>query len=265
MTATAIRTRYALAALLLAGLFAMTAPTLVPPFASSGGAVELDPSLSSITSGDVSLIVRARPGAIREAVRAVVRAGGSVTRSLPIIDGFAATVPAASIDDIARAAAIYTLTLNRHVRVAEGGNPSSPNSVYRKVVRADDVNAAGYKGQGITVAVIDTGITEVADLAGRVVAVDNGGLFGGTSPCKNFSGEPTCDDTYGHGTFIAGIIAGNGAASAGTWKGVAPQAKLLSVKIAGSTGSADVSTLLAAIQWVVSFRNDYNIKVLNLS
>ncbi len=265
MTATAVRTRYTLVALLLVALAATTAPTFVPPAASSGGAVELDPGLSSITTGDVSLIVRARPGAIREAVRAVVGAGGTIGQPLPIVDGFAATVPAASIDDIARVAGIYTLTLNRTVRVAEGGNPSSPNSVYRKVVRADDVNAAGYSGQGVTVAVIDTGITEVADLSGRVVQVNNGGLFGGTSPCKNFSGEPTCDDTYGHGTFIAGILAGNGASSAGKWKGVAPQAKVLSVKIAGETGSADVSTLLAAIQWVVSYKNDYNIKVLNLS
>jgi serine protease AprX len=115
------------------------------------------------------------------------------------------------------------------------------------------------------VAVIDTGITEVADLEGRIVAVNNGGAFGGTSPCKNFSGEPTCEDSYGHGTFIAGIIAGNGAASAGKWKGIAPQAKLLSVKIAGETGAADVSTLLAALQWVVSYRDTYDIKVLNLS
>ena len=114
-------------------------------------------------------------------------------------------------------------------------------------------------------AVVDTGITEVSDLAGRVVPVQNGGLFGGTSPCKNFSGESTCSDSYGHGTFIAGIIAGNGTASGGKWKGVAPQAKLLSVKIAGASGAADVSNVLAGIQWVVSFKTQYNIKVLNLS
>ncbi|HJR18975.1 MAG TPA: S8 family peptidase [Actinomycetota bacterium] len=267
MTATALRTRTALVFALFAGLLAMATPAILPAAstARSGGAVELDPALSSITSGDVNLIVRARPGAVREAVRAVTLAGGAVTKDLPIVNGFAATVPASEISGLARVAGVYTLTLDRKVAVSEGGNPPSPDSVYRKVVKADTVNNAGYKGQGITVAVVDTGITEVADLNGRIVDVNNGGLFGGTSPCKNFSGESTCNDTYGHGTFIAGIIAGNGAASGGEWKGVAPQAKLLSVKIAGSTGAADVSTLLAALQWIVSYRSTYNIKVVNLS
>ena len=266
MTATALRARHALVFMLFAGLLSMAAPAFRPvATSSSGGAVELDPALSSITTGDVNLIVRARPGAVREAVRAVTRAGGVVTKDLPIVNGFAAVVPATEIADIASVAGIYTLTLDRKVTMSEDGNPATPDSVYRKVVRADDVNNAGYKGQGMTVAVIDTGITEVADLAGRIVGVSNDGLFGGTSPCKNFSGEPTCDDSFGHGTFVAGIIAGNGAASGGKWKGVAPQAKLLSVKIAGASGSTDVSTLLAAIQWVVSFKSQYNIKVLNLS
>ena len=266
MTATALRTRNALVFLLFAGLLALATPVVRPmATSSSGGAVELDPALSSITAGDVNLIVRARPGAVREAVRAVTRAGGIGTKDLPIVNGFAAVVPASEIADIASVAGIYTLTLDRTVTMSEDGNPSTPNSVYRKVVRADDVNNAGYQGQGMTVAVIDTGITPVADLAGRIVGVSNGGLSGGTSACKNFSGEPTCDDSFGHGTFIAGIIAGNGAASGGKWKGVAPQANLLSVKIAGASGSTDVSTLLAAIQWVVSFKGQYNIKVLNLS
>ncbi|MGH3369397.1 MAG: S8 family peptidase, partial [Nocardioidaceae bacterium] len=86
-----------------------------------------------------------------------------------------------------------------------------------------------------------------------------------SAPCQNFSGEPNCNDSYGHGTFLAGIIAGNGAASGGAYKGVAPGAKILSVKIAGASGSADVSTVLAAIQWVVSYKDTYGVNVLNLS
>ena len=84
-------------------------------------------------------------------------------------------------------------------------------------------------------------------------------------PCKNLSGELDCNDRYGHGTFIAGLVAGNGASSGGKWKGVAPEASVLSVKAAGADGAADVSNILAAIQWVVSFKDRYNIRVLNLS
>ena len=64
---------------------------------------------------------------------------------------------------------------------------------------------------------------------------------------------------------MAGVIAGNGAASDGKWRGVAPGAKLVSVKVAGPDGSTDVSVVIAALQWVVTHRAQYGIKVLNLS
>ncbi|TMK51067.1 MAG: peptidase S8 and S53 subtilisin kexin sedolisin, partial [Actinobacteria bacterium] len=78
-------------------------------------------------------------------------------------------------------------------------------------------------------------------------------------------GESNCNDSYGHGTFIAGIIAGSGASSAGQYAGMAPGVNLISIKIAGANGTTDVSNVLAALQWVVSFKDRYNIKVLNLS
>ena len=90
---------------------------------------------------------------------------------------------------------------------------AEPTSVYPRALRADRVWAAGDQGAGVTVALVDTGVTAGTDLAGRLLTVNNGPLQPDT-PCKNLSGEPTCDDTYGHGTFVAGIIAGNGAASA---------------------------------------------------
>jgi serine protease AprX len=130
--------------------------------------------------------------------------------------------------------------------------------------RADVAHAHGLNGNGVTVALLDTGIAPVSDLAGRLVDVTDD-LTGRVTPCVNFSGEANCADGYGHGTFLAGIIAGDGTASGGSWTGMAPAAHLLSVKVAGRDGSADVSTVLAAIQWVVSFRDRYGIRVLNLS
>ena len=272
MTATrSLRTKFPLALILCVALLLLSAPALftIHPAAlslsSSSDEVVVDPALSAFRSGDVPVIVQKLAAADASVEAAVTRLGGRVTRALPIVNGFAATIPARALGAIARVPGIRVISLDRRVLVAEGGGGGSSNSVYPKVVRSDDVNAAGVKGQGITVAVVDTGIAPVADLAGRIVQVQNGGLFGGTSPCKNFSGESNCDDSYGHGTFVAGIIAGNGAASTGKWKGVAPEAKVLSVKIAGASGAADVSTLLAAIQWVVSYKDTYNIKVLNLS
>src|SRR5207247_75778 len=73
------------------------------------------------------------------------------------------------------------------------------------------------------------------------------------------------DDEYGHGTHLAGVIAGNGSASGGKWRGVAPAAHLISVKVAGADGSTDVSVVIAALQWIVTHRDLYNIRVLNLA
>jgi serine protease AprX len=151
--------------------------------------------------------------------------------------------------------------------VVGGAAPSAPpKSAYIKEVRADGLWAGGITGQGVTVALLDTGVADVPDLAGRVLPVtDDANLIHPTSPCENLTGEATCADNYGHGTFIAGLIAGNGASSNGAWSGVAPKANLVSVKVAGADGSADVSTVLAGIQWVVSFKDRYGVKVLNLS
>jgi serine protease AprX len=216
-------------------------------------------------------IVVAAPGALAAARARVVALGGRVTRDLAIVDGFAATLPAAATAALRRDAAVRSVTPDTRVDVDAGpgaflaANPQDePTSVYTRALKADQVWAAGARGDGVTVAVLDTGVSQHADLAGRLVSVRND-LTGAQSPCMNLSGEPTCDDSYGHGTFVGGVIAGDGASSAGANSGVAPKAKLLSVKVAGASGATDVTNVLAAIQWVVSFKSRYNIKVLNLS
>lgn len=230
----------------------------------------VDSALRDIHDSAVRIIVQkhqapsSNPATSPEAV--VANSGGQVTKDLAIVNGFAATVPPAAIDQLAEHPDVRAISLDRAMHVQASSGPSSSNvkSVYRKSVRADALNTAGFTGRGVTVALIDTGVTEVADLAGRVLHVTDD-MTGATAACQNMSGESTCDDSFGHGTFIAGIIAGNGALSGGAYKGVAPEANILSVKIAGRSGSADVSSVLAAIQWVVAMRDRYGVKVLNLS
>jgi serine protease AprX len=206
------------------------------------------------------------------AADAVRRAGGRVTSVLPIVDGVAADVPASAVPRLAAAPGIRAVTPDAEVRVASvaGGDGSGTvRSVYRDEIGATALAARGVTGNGVRVALVDTGVTEVPDLAGRVVDVaDPGGTpapLRSTVHCVDFSGEGDCVDRYGHGTFLAGLIAGNGAASGGRYAGVAPGAQIVSLKIAGRNGAADVSKVLAAIQWVVSFHDEYGIKVLNLS
>src|SRR6266550_480094 len=168
-----------------------------------------------------SVVVQATSEAAAHA--AVAAHHGTVTHDLWIVNGVAADVPEGELAGLEAEPGITHVSDDAAVHVQATPSPlHSATAVYPKVVGADRLWNEGVNGDGVTVAVVDTGIAQVADLAGRVI----GGV--------DFSGgnNPYTDD-FGHGTFVAGIIAGNGASSNGAYKGVAPKAKLVSIKIAG--------------------------------
>jgi serine protease AprX len=130
--------------------------------------------------------------------------------------------------------------------------------------------SAGYTGAGVDVAVIDTGVSPVDGLSG------SGKLIYGPDLSFESQSEALRNlDTNGHGTFMAGIIAGRGngavagsyAGDSANFLGVAPDARILSVKVGVADGGVDVSQVIAAVDWVVQHRTDngMNIRVLNLS
>ena len=133
----------------------------------------------------------------------------------------------------------------------------------RSAIGADALWARGYTGKGIGVAMVDTGVVPVGGLtSGNVV---NG-------PDLSFESQSSRYrylDTFGHGTHMAGIIAGRDkAGTPNRFQGVAPDVKLTSIKTATSDGGVDVSQIVAAVDWVVEHRNDDKanpIRVLNLS
>ena len=140
---------------------------------------------------------------------------------------------------------------------------SDPYSM-QNVTAADGVQAwwnAGYTGQGVDVAVIDTGVAPVAGLnaPGKVINGPDLSLESQDPGLQNL-------DTNGHGTFMAGIIAGNDGQPGG-YRGVAPDSRIVSLKVGVADGGVDVSQVIAAIDWVVQHRDDdgMNIRVLNLS
>ncbi|MFJ4989822.1 S8 family serine peptidase [Streptomyces sp. NPDC088732] len=101
--------------------------------------------------------------------------------------------------------------------------------------------AAGLHGEGVKVAVLDTGADRThPDLAGRV------------SEAKDFSDSGSTDDHFGHGTHVAATAAGSGAASAGLRKGVAPSADLLIGKVLGDDGSGSESQVIAGMEWAAA-------------
>ena len=129
---------------------------------------------------------------------------------------------------------------------------------------------AGFTGAGVDVAVIDTGVAPVEGLAtpGKII---NGPDLSLESQAPNLAHL----DTNGHGTFIAGLIAGKDSnlqqpysgAPANEYRGVAPDARIVSLKVGTADGGVDVTQVIAAINWVVDHQHDngMNIRVLNLS
>lgn len=254
------RSRAHLAAVVALSVLASTA-IFRPPAASFASSTNAG---APVAIGPTVRVIVQSPGGSGSAAEIVVRAGGQVARVIDLVDGVAATVPVTAVPALrSTAGIIVTPDVAMHVQGDVGAQPGI-TSVYPSVVGASDFQRAGNVGAGVTVAVVDTGVAAVPDLAGRIVPVKDD-PSNTTSPCLNLSGEVDCADSYGHGTFMAGIIAGNGSASAGRYVGVAPGARIVSVKVAGRDGSSDVSTVLAALDWVVSFRGRYGITVLNLS
>lgn len=138
--------------------------------------------------------------------------------------------------------------------------PTTTLANVRTMIGSNSGAAGALTGEGIGIALIDTGVAPVPGLpAGQIVNGPDLSLESQSSYLRYL-------DTYGHGTHMAGIIVGDGAKTGNV--GIAPKAKLTSIKVGTSSGAVDVSQALAAIDWVVAHRNDdpaYPIRVINLA
>jgi serine protease AprX len=190
-------------------------------------------------------------------VTAVLGVLGTVVTQFHLIDAVEATIPTAAQGLLAVLPGI-TVTPDVSVSVqsttTESTGPHAPSSAFLQQTGADPLATDGDTGQGVTVAVLDTGIDNLPDFSGR--------LIGGVD--LTGEGKPFSDD-YGHGTFVAGLIAGDGASANGQYSGEAPGADLVSIKVAGANGSTHLSTLISGLQWAVDHENADDIKVLNIS
>jgi serine protease AprX len=249
-------------ALLVAVALTVTPPPASPPPGDDGDLLPV--------------IVRRIPGSGATADQAVVALGGAETVPLDVIDGFAAQVPRRTLDQLRRSPGIHSVTRDRPVKLqgnAAGFDPEKdPGSMYNVAlsIGADALWKEGVGGEGIDIAIIDSGVVPVEGLLreGKIV---NG-------PDLSFeSQEPDLRylDTFGHGTHMIGIMAGAdqgvrpGRSDPKNWEfaGIAPQARVVNMKVADAIGATDVSQVIAAIDWVVQHKNDrnLNIRVLNLS
>ncbi|MEU0187798.1 S8 family serine peptidase [Streptomyces sp. NPDC006207] len=214
------------------------------------------------------LIVASRPAA--DGTRGTARAAKAAADTADRLVAFhAPTTPARNLPSIgARSLRVAGDDLGAFWKTLNPGGPSdaaraavAPRiSLDGKVKAVLDrstaqINAptawkAGYEGQGVRVAVLDTGVDAAhPDLAGRI------------AQAKDFSGSGNTDDRFGHGTHVASTVGGTGAASAGTRRGVAPKADLLVGKVLGDNGYGTESQVIDGMEWAA----DEHAEVVNMS
>ena len=117
-----------------------------------------------------------------------------------------------------------------------------------------DTADSRYLGTGICAAILDTGIALHPDLKDRVAGF------------RDFTGSSIkCRDDSGHGTHVAGILAGNGISSGGTYAGMAPRTDLLIGKVLDREGNGNVDNVISGIQWVMESAVSCGIRIVNIS
>lgn len=206
------------------------------------------------SAGSSRVIVSAADPATLPALRRIIeQAGGTAGRRLGLINAQAASVPNAALEGLARNPSIGRISLDRPIT----GSMERTS----KTVRATDVRSTlGYDGAGVGVAVIDSGVTPSnPDLAGT----------DGSERISTFvdfvNEQTTAYDDYGHGTHVAGIIAGNGRQSGGARAGIAPGASLIVLKALDRDGAGLTSNVIAALDYAVNNKGSLKIRVVNLS
>ena len=233
---------------------------------------------SNSATGLVGVIVRETAPDTNTAENFVTRLGGTVVQQLSIIGGFTANIPVSTFDSLSASEAVAAVTLDDTVQLmantfgdnayAADFDGSLPHVL--STVGAEAFWTDGYSGDGVDVALIDSGVVPVEGLSSSQKVINGPDLS-----FESQSADLEYLDTYGHGTHMAGIIAGetsNRPPSLDTiddryFTGLAPDAGILSVKVAAYDGAVDVSQIIAAIDWVVQHKNDngLNVRVLNLS
>ena len=235
--------------------------------ARSGGSTTLAAVTTSVNMDKVSLVVQSkmatepnrtldlivtydtRPGSSQH--MRLLTLGGGIQRELGGVDSIAVRLTPKSLEKLVNDLDVESVTLDATVF-------SSTTLSNFSTSRVPDPSSSGgesdsFAGAGVTVAVIDSGYHSHPDLDGRVIHAESFLTSGNT------------DDAYGHGTHVAGIIAGSGAGSAGRYRGVAPAADIVSLRVLDDQGQGQTSDVIAALEWVLDHGSEYGIDVVNLS
>ncbi|HLN61002.1 MAG TPA: S8 family serine peptidase [Symbiobacteriaceae bacterium] len=244
------RTAWVAALMVLAGLVA-GAPARAGAPVRARVAADLGARLAAAAaddSFDVLVTTLDDPAAVQ---RQLGVTGVTYQRAL---QGFSARLTAAQIKQLQAAAGVETITADTPVHVTGELNERWAGTAAARsdfgITGDGDGLLAEYSTDDVVIAIVDTGIDAGhRDLAGKVLAWKD-----------LVNDEPEPYDDHGHGTHVAGIAAGAGAANPAL-RGVAPGAALVGVKVLDKDGGAQISRVIEGIEWVLEHQAEYHIKV----
>jgi len=209
--------------------------------------------------GRSRVIVMLKKGA--DASDDVRKLGGNLGRRLPLINGQVVELSNGLLKKLASSSAVESIHVDRALH---GHLNRAAVTIGARAVQED----LGFDGAGVGVAIIDSGVSSWHDDLTYKGTNLNVRVVGGQRVAKfvDFvNGRTAPYDDNGHGTHIAGIIAGNGYDTNGARAGIAPAAHLVSLKVLNDQGSGYISNVIAALDWAVTNTAAYNIRVINLS
>ena len=239
----------------------IVAVTLGPPpsvrlTASEDGLSKLDAVLQkrALSLGRSQVVLRAGSGgALASLLPNLPFLDARVLRRLPSIDAVVLDLPNFSLPMLAGNPQVKGLSIDR---IVVGANERTGATTGATAVRQE----LGYDGSGVGVAVIDSGISASHDDLGDPASGNRVARF-----VDFVGGQPASYDDYGHGTHVAGIVAGNGFDSSGARTGMAPGAHLIVLKVLDSAGRGRISDVIEALGYVVDHKDELNIRIVNLS
>jgi serine protease AprX len=226
----------------VAAVAAVAVALLMPASASSGASAPT----TSPTVRQLAFWADGGAAGLSSLAAELRTSGAKVVSRLTVADAVVVEVPSTWQPPVGVATAG-----DRAMNVA-GNADTSTAPAQRSGTGSGKGSADSFDGDGVTVAIVDTGVADVPDLRGSVQHVNVSGAAKG--------------DGYGHGTFLAGLIASSGASSGGLYRGVAPKADILDVQVAAADGSTSLFRVLAGLQAVADrARRDDSLRVVNLS
>ncbi len=199
--------------------------------------------------------------------------GGEIVHDLDMIHAVAVKLPASALKEFAGSQLVRWVSPDGEVESsgqALGKKDNYPPNFYHDTVNVKPVWNMGLTGKGVTLVILDSGVKRGADFnvgVGKKTDAENSRiLFTGSF---NDNGGTSNSELYvnsaGHGTHVAGIAGGNGAASNGFYVGIAPEVNLIGLQIAGPSGKSYESDVVAAMQWIYDNKATYNIRIVNMS